>query len=156
MKGSKSIGYWIDYATLPFELTHDLDIEFSSLKFEIVLSQLNDRNVNQSFMASMVTLCGGWDYWIVTGVTSSISLPSGDTSSYKICICSDLKKINLRLILFTCNDCKAVVKYEIQFKWIFRPHVVTEQNSLPWDHEFIMSSEQSPWTPTKLGCSPTK
>ena len=38
-KGSKSVRYWADYMTLPFDHIHDLDLEVSTSKFEIVLFQ---------------------------------------------------------------------------------------------------------------------
>ena len=32
-KGSASVGYWVQYATLTFDLTHDLDLGCSKVKF---------------------------------------------------------------------------------------------------------------------------
>ena len=38
-KGSASVGYWVQYETLTFDLTHDLDLGCFKVKFEIALSQ---------------------------------------------------------------------------------------------------------------------
>ena len=70
-KGSKSVEYWVDYVTLPFDHIHDLDLEFSKSKFEVALSQewegqliWNKRDVNWSFMTMIVTLANhGGDVW---------------------------------------------------------------------------------------------
>ena len=86
-KGSKSVGYWANYVTFPFDHTHDLGLNFSRSKFEIALSQesegwltWNKRDVSRSFMTMMVTfLCPWWSGWmhqIVTGVTLDTSVPS--------------------------------------------------------------------------------
>ena len=36
-KGGASVGYWVNYVTLTFDLTHDLDLVVSRSKFEIAL-----------------------------------------------------------------------------------------------------------------------
>ena len=36
-KGGASVGYWVNYVTLNFGLTHDLDLVVSKSKFEISL-----------------------------------------------------------------------------------------------------------------------
>ena len=36
-KGGASVGYWADYVTLTFDLTHDLDLVVSRSNFEIAL-----------------------------------------------------------------------------------------------------------------------
>ena len=67
-----------NYATLPFDHTHDLGLSRS--KFEIALSQewkgqltWNERDVSRSFVSMTMTLddlrLGGWMYQIVTRVT---------------------------------------------------------------------------------------
>ena len=38
-KGCESTEYWIHIATLNFDLTYDLDLEFSTSNFEIAVSQ---------------------------------------------------------------------------------------------------------------------
>ena len=36
-KGEASVGYWVNYVTLTFDLTHDLDLVVSRSKFQIAL-----------------------------------------------------------------------------------------------------------------------
>ena len=36
-KGGASVGYWVNYVTLIFDLTHDIDLVVSRSKFEIAL-----------------------------------------------------------------------------------------------------------------------
>ena len=36
-KGGASVGYWVNYVTLTYDLTHDLDLVVSRSKFEIAL-----------------------------------------------------------------------------------------------------------------------
>ena len=36
-KGGALVGYWVNYVTFPFDLTHDLDLVVSRSKFEIDL-----------------------------------------------------------------------------------------------------------------------
>ena len=33
-KGGASVGYWVNYVTLTFDLTHDLDLWFLKVKFQ--------------------------------------------------------------------------------------------------------------------------
>ena len=33
-KGGASVGYWVNYVTLTFDLTHDLDLWFFQVKFQ--------------------------------------------------------------------------------------------------------------------------
>ena len=33
-KGGASVGYWVNYVTLTFDLTHDLDLGFFKVKFQ--------------------------------------------------------------------------------------------------------------------------
>ena len=33
-KGRASVGYWVNYVTLTFDLTHDLDLWFFKVKFQ--------------------------------------------------------------------------------------------------------------------------
>ena len=33
-KGGASVGYWVNYVTLTFDLTHDLDLWFFKVKFQ--------------------------------------------------------------------------------------------------------------------------
>ena len=37
-KGSALVGYWVQYVTLTFDLTHDLDLDDSMSNFKIALS----------------------------------------------------------------------------------------------------------------------
>ena len=53
-KGSASIGYWVNYVTLTFDLTHDLDFKFFKVKFWNscilrIVGQIciNEKEVNQ-------------------------------------------------------------------------------------------------------------
>ena len=86
-KGGASVGYWANYVTLTFDLTHDIDLVVSRSNFEIALFEewvgwlrWNKRDVSRSFMTMTVTCglpwWGGWMYHIVTGVTSDLSVPS--------------------------------------------------------------------------------
>ena len=52
-KGSALVGYWVQYVTLTFDLTHDLDFGCFKVKFEIALSpelltwlMLNEKEVS--------------------------------------------------------------------------------------------------------------
>ena len=36
-KGGASVGYWANYVTLTYDLTHDIDLVVSRSKFEIAL-----------------------------------------------------------------------------------------------------------------------
>ena len=61
-KGSELIRYWADYVTLPFDHTHDLDLEVSRSESEIALSQKwdgrstwNKKDVSHPFMTMMLT-----------------------------------------------------------------------------------------------------
>ena len=47
-KGSELIRYWADLMNLPFDLTHDLDLEVSRSEFEIALSQEWDGQLNRT------------------------------------------------------------------------------------------------------------
>ena len=84
-KGIKLIRYWADCMTLPFDHTHDLDLEVSRSNFEIALSQewdgwltWNERDVSHLFMTMILTFVwpwwGGWIYRIVTRLTSDVGL----------------------------------------------------------------------------------
>ena len=60
-KGTRSIGYWANYVTFPFDCTHNLGLDFSRSEFEIAFSQesevwltQNERDVSQSFMTMIV------------------------------------------------------------------------------------------------------
>ena len=77
-KGTELVKYWADCMTFPFDHTHDLDLDVSSSKFEIALSQewdgrltWNERGVSRPFMIMILTCVsprrGGWMYQIVTG-----------------------------------------------------------------------------------------
>ena len=82
-KGSKLIGYWADYMTLPSHHTHDLDLGVSG-------SESYLRNVKADWHGTkMMWVIHSWPwYWpvwlwwgerkyrIVTGVTSDIGVPS--------------------------------------------------------------------------------
>ena len=54
-KGGASVGYWVDYVTLIFDLTHDLDLVVSRSKFEIALFE-EWWYKSQSFMTMPVTM----------------------------------------------------------------------------------------------------
>ena len=61
-KGSKLIGHWADYMTLPFDHTHDLDLGVSRSESEIALSQewdgrltWNKKDVSHPFMNMILT-----------------------------------------------------------------------------------------------------
>ena len=61
-KGGLSDGYWVNYVTLTFDLTRDLNLVVSRSKFEIALFEewdglltWNERDVSWSFMAMTVT-----------------------------------------------------------------------------------------------------
>ena len=61
-KGGASVGYWVYYVTLTFDLTHDLDLVVLRSKFEIALFEewggwltWNERDVSQEFMTMTVT-----------------------------------------------------------------------------------------------------
>ena len=61
-KRSETVRYWADYMTLPFEHTHDLDLEVSRSKFEIALSHelegrliWKQRDVSHPFMSVTLT-----------------------------------------------------------------------------------------------------
>ena len=41
-KGGALVGYWVNYVTLTFHLTYDLDLVVSRSKFEIALFELID------------------------------------------------------------------------------------------------------------------
>ena len=63
-KGGASVGYWANYVTLTFDLTHDIDLVVSRSNFEIALFEelvdwlrWNKRDVSRSFMTMTVT-CG--------------------------------------------------------------------------------------------------
>ena len=60
-KGGASVEYWVNYVTLTFDLTHDLDLVVSRSKFEIALFEecggwltWNERDVSRSFMTMTV------------------------------------------------------------------------------------------------------
>ena len=85
-KGGASVRSWVNYVTLTFDPTHDLDLVVSRSKFEIALwggggwLPWNERGVSRSFMTMIVT-CGypwwdGWMYRILTGVTSDVGVLS--------------------------------------------------------------------------------
>ena len=86
-KESKLPGYWADCMTLPFDHTHDLDLEVSRSGSEIALFQewdgrltWNKKDVIHPIMAMILTsanmVVGAWIYWIVNGLTSDIGVPS--------------------------------------------------------------------------------
>ena len=86
-KASESMGYWANFMALPFDHTHELELEVSRSDFEIVLSQWwdgwltwNKKDVSRPLMTTILTLVlpwlGVWMYRIVTGVTSDVSMPS--------------------------------------------------------------------------------
>ena len=64
-KGGALVGYWVNYVTFTFDLTHDLDLVVSRSKFEIDLFEewgggwgcvtWIERDVSQSFMTMTVT-----------------------------------------------------------------------------------------------------
>ena len=61
-KGGASVGYWANYVTLTFDLTHDIDLVVSRSNFEIALFEewvgwlrWNKRDVSRSFMTMTVT-----------------------------------------------------------------------------------------------------
>ena len=61
-KGGASVVYWVNYVTLTFDLTHDLDLVVSRSKFEIALFEewggwltWDERDVSLSFMIMTVT-----------------------------------------------------------------------------------------------------
>ena len=65
-KGCASVEYWVNYVTLTFDLTHDLDLVVSRSKFEIALFEewgvsltWNERDVSRSFMTMTVSY-GMW------------------------------------------------------------------------------------------------
>ena len=74
-KGSKLIGYWADFMTLPFDHTYDLDLEVSTRsEFEIVWSQKwdgwltwNENDARRPFMIVILTLV--WPHGEVCGCT---------------------------------------------------------------------------------------
>ena len=72
---------------VPFDHTHDIDLEISRSKFEIALFHewegcliWNRRDMSLSFMTMTVTFglpwWGGWMYLIGTGITSDVDMPS--------------------------------------------------------------------------------
>ena len=77
-RGGASVGYWVNYVTLTFDLTHDLDLVVSRSKFEIALSE--------EFCGGLIDMerkgCESIihdhdrDLCIVTGVTSDAGVPS--------------------------------------------------------------------------------
>ena len=52
-KGGASVGYLVNYVTLTFDLTHDLDLVISRSKFEIAFFE--EWDVSRSFMTMTVT-----------------------------------------------------------------------------------------------------
>ena len=61
-KGDASVGYWVNYVTLIFDLTNDLDLVVSRSRFEIALFEewggwltWNERDVSRYFMTMTVT-----------------------------------------------------------------------------------------------------
>ena len=70
-KGGASVGYWANYVTLTFDLTHDIELVVSRSNFEIALFEewvgwlrWNERDVSWSFMTMTdvwVTLVGWVD-----------------------------------------------------------------------------------------------
>ena len=63
-KGGASVEYWVNYVTLTFDLTHDLDLVVSRSKFEIAFFEewggggwltWNERDVSRSFMTMTVS-----------------------------------------------------------------------------------------------------
>ena len=63
-KGGALVGYWVNYVTFTFDLTHDLELVVSRSKFEIDLFEewgggvwltWIERDVSQSFMTMTVT-----------------------------------------------------------------------------------------------------
>ena len=54
-KGGASVGYWVNYGNLTFDLTHDLDLWFFKVKFQnsciwgiVIWLMWNKKNANQS------------------------------------------------------------------------------------------------------------
>ena len=39
-KGGASVGYWVNYVTLTFDLTHEIDLWFSRSNFKIAVSEV--------------------------------------------------------------------------------------------------------------------
>ena len=83
MKGSASVGYWINFMMLIIDVTHVLDLELSRTKFELALSKewegqltWNETDMSRLFLTIAMTFVwpwwGGWMYWVVTEVTSSV------------------------------------------------------------------------------------
>ena len=52
-KGCASVGYWVNYVTLTFDLTHDLDLGIFKVKFQnscisgiVILLMWNEKKAN--------------------------------------------------------------------------------------------------------------
>ena len=82
-KGYERIGYWTYYATLNFDLTHDLDLGFSRSNFEKAVSQewvdLLERNGCESISGQFIGYWtshlelwpGPWHWHWICGTSSS-------------------------------------------------------------------------------------
>ena len=82
-KGGASVGYWVNYVTMTFDLTHDLDLVVSRSKFEIALFDMERKGCESDHswpwlwpMGNHDPWWGGWMYHIVTGVTSDVGWQS--------------------------------------------------------------------------------
>ena len=84
-KGSASVGYWAQYVTLTFDLTHDLDLGCFKVKFRnsFFLWIVGLINVKWKRSEPVWPCWGVWIYRIVTGVTSDVGVPS----TYLVLIC---------------------------------------------------------------------
>ena len=108
-KGSELMGYWTDYMTLPFDHTHDLDLEVSRSALEIALSQewdgrltWNERDVSRPFMTMIFTLVWPWWVCICTPDSDRVTSDVGVPSTYLVAILDDDLKID-RLLNHWCH-----------------------------------------------------
>ena len=112
-KGSALVEFWVQYVTLTFDLTHDLDLGCFKVKFqnssitgivglidvkwkgsELIWYLTDCMDVSHPFMTwywLMWPWWGGRMYRIVTGVTSDVGVPSTYlVRSHNSCVSADL------------------------------------------------------------------
>ena len=82
-KGGALVGYWVNYVTLTFHLTYDLDLVVSRSKFETALFEKwggwltwNERDVSRSFMT--IHDC---DLWVT--MVGWVDVPYSDWGDFK-------------------------------------------------------------------------
>ena len=112
-KGSTSVGYWVNYATLTFDLTHDLDLGFFKVKFRIScisgIVSLIDMKRKESESDSGLT---SWPYALTTPVTLTLKL---QMSKFVIALSQEWEGW---LIWCRRDACRAFMTMTLIFVWL--------------------------------------